>query len=307
MHCASCRSASEVHAGRCIFLPFRSGRSIIVGSLTNKHVQLYAILSLRMPSEYEDAVQGQDLYNHFGNRVVESRTTNGQLVAVKVKPQGAFVRSEAEMMHFASQQPNILAPRVLGCYDVEPDIIATVTNVIPGQSLDKVWHLMDKSQRNSIKLQLKEQVQLYRRHTQSYIGRINHQETLNFFDRLDFHFMGPFESEEEFNNWCLERVKSPIARSLWKRLLPGMRAQSPRFVLTHGDLSARNIMVHEGKISGIVDWEYSGFFPEYMEYALATVVHDCIEDWWVPVLKEVLEPCGFRRSRFIAATRNRGW
>ena len=68
-----------------------------------------------MPSEYEDAVQGQYLHNHFGNRVVESRTTGGQLVAVKVKPQGAFVRSEAEMMHFASQQLNILAPRVLGC------------------------------------------------------------------------------------------------------------------------------------------------------------------------------------------------
>lgn len=260
-----------------------------------------------MPSEYEDAVQGQVLHNHFGNRVVESRTTGGQLVAVKVKPQGAFVRSEAEMMHFASQQPNILAPRVLGCYDVGLEIIATVTTVIPGQSLDKVWHSMDKSQRNFIKLQLKEQVQLYRMHTQPYIGRVNRQEALNFFNCLNPYLMRPFESEEEFDKWCLERVKSPIARSLWKRLLPGMRAQSPEFVLTHGDLSARNIMVHEGKVLGIVDWEYSGYFPAYMEYVLTTVVHDCIEDWWVPVLKEILEPCGFKQSRFIAAIRNRGW
>lgn len=44
-----------------------------------------------------------------------------------------------------------------------------------------------------------------------------------------------------------------------------------------------------------------------MEYALATVVHDCIEDWWVRVLKEILELCGFKISRFIAAIRNRGW
>lgn len=209
---------------RTLYLfPFRFKWSILRECLTNKHVPLHLILSLRMPSEYDDAVQGQDLQNHFGNRVVESRTTGGQLVAVKVKPQGAFVRSEAEMMHFASQQPNILAPRVLGCYDVGLEIIATVTTVIPGQLLDKVWHSMDKSQRNFIKLQLKEQVQLYRMHTQPYIGRVNRQETR------------PFESEEEFDKWCLERVKSPIARSLWKRLLPGMRAQSPEFVLTHGD------------------------------------------------------------------------
>lgn len=70
---------------------------------------------------------------------------------------------------------------------------------------------MDKSQRDAIKLQLKEQVQLYRMHTQSYIGRINRQETLDFFDRLHLHFMGPFESEEEFDRWCLERVKTQIA------------------------------------------------------------------------------------------------
>lgn len=53
-----------------------------------------------------------------------------------------------------------------------------------------------------------------------------------------------------------------------------MPENQSKFVLTHGDLAARNIMVHECKITGIADWEYSGFFPEYMEYALATVVQD---------------------------------
>ncbi|KAJ5083934.1 hypothetical protein NUU61_008513 [Penicillium alfredii] len=260
-----------------------------------------------MPTEYENAVQGRELFNYFGNRVVESRTTGGQLVAVKVKPQGGFVRSEADMMNFASQQSGILAPHVLGCYDVEPEIIATVTDVVPGQSLDKIWHTLNKRQRNSIKDQLREQLRFFRTHTRPYIGRINRQTTFNFLDRLEFNFMGPFESEEEFDAWCLARVKSPIAHALWKRLLPRMRAKGSRFVLTHGDLAARNIMVHNGQISGIVDWEYSGFFPEYMEYALATVVHDCIEDWWLPVLKEILESCGFQRSKFIAAIKNRGW
>lgn len=52
----------------------------------------------------------------------------------------------------------------------------------------------------------------------------------------------------------------------------GREPSSKQFVLTHGDLAARNIMVdnESGRITEIVDWEYSGFFPEYMEYALAT-------------------------------------
>lgn len=223
-------------------------------------------------------------------------------MAVKVKPLGAFVRSEADMMNYASQQPEILAPRVLGCYDIEPEVIATVTDLIPGKSLDKVWHTLNKPQRDSIKSQLKEQLRLFRTCTQPYIGRINRQETFNFYDRLHFNFMGPFESEEEFDNWCLARVKSSVGKALWKRLLPKMHGQEQQppgkkgFVLTHGDLAARNIMVQDGRITGIVDWEYSGFFPEYMEYVLATEIHDCHEDWWLPVLEEVLEPCGLRRG-----------
>lgn len=38
--------------------------------------------------------------------------------------------------------------------------------------------------------------------------------------------MGPFESEEEFDNWCLERVRSSFSRAVWKRLLPRMRGSS---------------------------------------------------------------------------------
>ncbi|KAL4919201.1 kinase-like domain-containing protein [Aspergillus aurantiobrunneus] len=231
---------------------------------------------------YLAAIEGRELYNHMRNRVVEYRTSNGKLVAVKNKP-------EAEMMHFASHQ-GILAPRMLGCYDVEPEVIATVTDVVPGESLDKAWHSLTKEQRNTIKDQLKEQLLLFRTITRPYIGRINYQETFNFFDRLHFHFMGPFESEEEFDEFCLARVKSPIVRSLWKRLLPKMRAKgSFKFVLTHGDLAARNIMVHNGQLSGIMDWEYSGF----------------IRSTWM--LKEVLEPCGFKRARFVTAVKDRGW
>lgn len=42
------------------------------------------------------------------------------------------------------------------------------------------------------------------------------------------------------------------------------------------------------KITGILDWENSGFFPEYVEYALARDIYDYYgEEWWRPVLVEV--------------------
>lgn len=37
-------------------------------------------------------------------------------------------------------------------------------------------------------------------------------------------------------------------------------------VFTHGDLWDHNIMVNQGHITGIVDWEWAGWLPEYWEY-----------------------------------------
>ncbi|GFN10393.1 phosphotransferase family protein [Aspergillus tubingensis] len=257
--------------------------------------------------EYRSIIQGTDLYEYMGNRVVESRTTSGNLVAVKVNRKEDYRQSEAEMMQYAHEK-RILTPRVRGCYYVKRGVIATVTDRVSGDSLDKFWHTLTKSQKKNIELQLKHQVQEMRKHTQPYIGRIGNVTTYNFFDRLHNNDMGPFASEEEFDEWCFSRDKFPYQQAFWKRYLPKMRKKSPsKFVLTHGDLSARNIMVQDGQLTGIVDWGYSGFFPEYMEYALATVIHESIEDWWLPVLKRVLEPSGYLRAKFIATIKDRGW
>ncbi|KAI9833944.1 MAG: hypothetical protein M1819_003453 [Sarea resinae] len=259
-------------------------------------------------TSYRDAIIGRDIYEYFGNRVVESRASNGRIVAVKVNPRSRSVRAEAKMMDYVSRQPGLLAPHVLGCYNVESFITVMVSDLVPGVSLDQAWHQMSAQERKSIKAQLREQLRLFRTCTQNYIGRLDHQPTRNFYERLEKKKMGPFESEAEFDDWCLARIKSPTAHSIWKRLLPKMRGtDSKAFVLTHGDLAARNIMVQDGRITGIVDWEDGGFFPEYVEYALAMKICDGIEDWWVPVLKEVLQPCGWKRLKFQAMIKNRGY
>ncbi|KAI2039405.1 hypothetical protein LOZ02_002163 [Ophidiomyces ophidiicola] len=54
----------------------------------------------------------------------------------------------------------------------------------------------------------------------------------------------------------------------YKDLLFGMLPCSRSSVYTHGDIAPRNIMVDEKyQISGVLDWEFSGWYPEYWEYA----------------------------------------
>ncbi|KAL8838843.1 MAG: hypothetical protein Q9170_001965 [Blastenia crenularia] len=42
---------------------------------------------------------------------------------------------------------------------------------------------------------------------------------------------------------------------------PNAFSNEEPFVLVHGDLHGRNILVKEGRINGIVDWEFAGSFP----------------------------------------------
>ncbi|KAI9467478.1 kinase-like domain-containing protein, partial [Coemansia mojavensis] len=50
-----------------------------------------------------------------------------------------------------------------------------------------------------------------------------------------------------------------------RKSLPALCKNHP-LVFCHGDLHPSNIIIKDGKISGIVDWEMSSFYPSSYEY-----------------------------------------
>lgn len=59
-----------------------------------------------------------------------------------------------------------------------------------------------------------------------------------------------------------------FAGQRYAKELPGMLPRSSCSVFTHADIAPRNIMVDEHyRISGIIDWETAGWYPDYWEYA----------------------------------------
>ncbi|KFZ22789.1 hypothetical protein V502_02719 [Pseudogymnoascus sp. VKM F-4520 (FW-2644)] len=63
--------------------------------------------------------------------------------------------------------------------------------------------------------------------------------------------------------------------------------QTAQYVLTHGDLNPGNIMIHGGHVSGIIDWEHAGYFPDWWEHATAlTWVQDTR---WLRLLLDEME------------------
>lgn len=81
-------------------------------------------------------------------------------------------------------------------------------------------------------------------------------------------FVGPFVTEEEFND------------TLRVGALPHVSHRSGhQIVFTHRDLNMRNILMRNGRLSGIVDWENSGWYPEYWDYTKAYYITRLHQRW----------------------------
>lgn len=60
---------------------------------------------------------------------------------------------------------------------------------------------------------------------------------------------------------ALEKVPEKARQRLQKRMPP-----AGPFTFTHGDLTNVNIIVKDGHLAGIIDWEVSGFYPVWWEF-----------------------------------------
>jgi aminoglycoside phosphotransferase (APT) family kinase protein len=69
-------------------------------------------------------------------------------------------------------------------------------------------------------------------------------------------------------------------------------------VFTHADLNLRNILVDEmGRISGIVDWECAGWYPEYWEYTKMHFTVRVTPRWIADVVDQIFP--GYRHELVV--------
>ncbi|KAI1935755.1 hypothetical protein LOZ66_004990 [Ophidiomyces ophidiicola] len=77
----------------------------------------------------------------------------------------------------------------------------------------------------------------------------------------------PLTSDTDLRNRIFERYLHFGGRR-YKHQLLDMLPRSDCSVFTHADIAPRNIMIDErNNITGLLDWEYAGWYPDYWEYA----------------------------------------
>ncbi|OQE94751.1 hypothetical protein PENNAL_c0003G03888 [Penicillium nalgiovense] len=132
-----------------------------------------------------------------------------------------------------------------------------------GQTLDTVFHRLSYSERKQLTKDLKSALSQLRsipNHTPYRFGNSHGGPLFDY--RFPSGICGSFHQISEFNsflahNHVLNETRDKVA---------AVYARTYRSVFTHADLNTSNILIDHGRLSGIVDWECAGFYPEYWEF-----------------------------------------
>ncbi|GLA67827.1 hypothetical protein AtubIFM55763_000076 [Aspergillus tubingensis] len=189
----------------------------------------------------------------------------GGVQIVKISPEVAVKFGSHVTLHEAEKTvpvPKTFAYYSYGPIDRDVDDYGSLydnyifMSYVEGQRLDKAWDTYNSVTKGRIAGQLK-----------GYLDGLRQVEHRNYIGSVD---RGPLRDSILGD---LEYKDTTPKRHV-KNVLVGMLASQKRhnIVFTHGDFRHPNIMVDDGNVTGIVDWEFSGWFPEHWEFVKALAV-----------------------------------
>ena len=229
---------------------------------------------------------------------------------------GPFVHlTEAATLKFLSEKTSIPVPRV-HCAFVRNNRAVIVMERTRGVSLAQAWKTLSDADRESIFAQLRSIFQELRSLAPAEGtgiesccgGSLQDTRMPRSWPRF-----GPFGTAQEFHLWLRhglrpeEESKHACGEDEW-RDIEAMAARQdgpwPAPVFTHGDLNPTNILVRDGRVVGIIDWEFAGWYPHYWEYTSAWYGSQLRPDWQEALVK-FLDP--YPDELKMEITRQKWW
>jgi aminoglycoside phosphotransferase (APT) family kinase protein len=202
------------------------------------------------------------------------------------------------LQYLESHKPAIPAPRPLG-YVRMSGITLIFQTYEPSTTLATVWSQLDSRQKASIRDQL-DAIMVDLRSIPytvgSTLGGVAGEGCKDI--RRHMRQSGkPIRTLSEFEEFLFSSPHpgGQVFVDLLRQLYPH-QSEEMKIVFTHGDLRPDNIAVdmddcNQWVVTGLLDWEYSGFYPEYCEAFKCT---NCIapyeEDDWYLFLPDCISP-----------------
>ncbi|GIK04892.1 hypothetical protein Aspvir_008990 [Aspergillus viridinutans] len=222
---------------------------------------------------------------------------------------------EAANLKFLRKETSIPLPDVLDDWTEDNGRYFLLMSRVPGVPLSSVWENMPASERENIAKQTADYLVQLRKLQSETMHALRDQPlySASLFPTGYGLPHGPFSSDEEL--WAdMSMALKGVPEAVRLRLRERMPPATP-YTFTHGDLTYVNIMVKNGQLTGIIDWESSGYFPVWWEYTCAGIGLGRGDKEWKTLLQQYM-PCHADAREFwldfYALTRypdldERGW
>ncbi|KAK7177369.1 hypothetical protein PSPO01_16586 [Paraphaeosphaeria sporulosa] len=222
--------------------------------------------------------------------------------------------AEAATMRFIAQQTSIPVPKVYYSF-LYKNQAHIVMERIKGEALASAWKNLSQDARVNIIAQLKDMIQELRAlqpppgtgvescvHGSLYDSRLPHGAPR----------FGPFKTIQDFHRWLRANIEATqIGNHVTteeadeiKNMIATQEGDWPAPVFTHCDLNPFNILISMNKVVGIIDWEFSGWYPHYWECTTAWFGNQTRTEWQ-SILYSLVGP--YPKELEMERIRNKWW
>ncbi|KAL9104784.1 MAG: hypothetical protein Q9163_000334 [Psora crenata] len=191
-----------------------------------------------------------------------------------VRKSGSRVRYSEELaMRLVKEHTSVPVPSIL--YSIyEPGKGRIGMTFIPGFTLQSIWDGLDECNKERMCLEIWTMIAQWQKiprpphlaHLYQCLADGSPATTDKLLQDLEYPPRHIY-TDEAVRVRIYQRYIYYYGRRYADELL-SMLPQSKVSLFTHGDVAPRNIMVNKDcRITGIIDWELAGWYPEYWEYA----------------------------------------
>ncbi|KAL2814414.1 kinase-like protein [Aspergillus granulosus] len=212
----------------------------------------------------------------------------GSAVILKERPD-LYPRNEVKNTEFVRQHTTIPVPKVLREWVDDSSRYFVLTERISGETLQDAWSALSGSQKENIATQVADCIHQLRRFQSPVMKSVDDGPLYSGWLFLNGSETphGPIKSDKEMGESLISSLHIPeTASSRFMRRLPTCTP----YTLTHGDLNIQNIVVKDGELAGILDWEYAGYFPAWWEYVATKIGLSAEDAEWKALLGKRLDP-----------------
>ncbi|KAM5483392.1 hypothetical protein MaudMau93_006357 [Microsporum audouinii] len=202
----------------------------------------------------------------------------GSDMILKEDPFDKWNTSEVANIQFIKENTKIPIPAVVKEWVQSDNQHYLLMERAPGETLEKLYPTLSLSDKERIADQVAEIVHQLRPLQSPQIGGLGGTPLHNgwiFMNNMEP--TGPFSSDDEL--WGYMKVR--LAK-LPEKAVVNLRKRMPSckpYTWTHGHLEPGNIVIKDGNVSAILDWEFCGYFPVWWEYVTSGTGSPLDAEW----------------------------